>query len=60
MMNSQGDEIGILDVLEIKSFAAHRDGQPFKNYLKIIFVDFTLWWWYHLNVFVKSKTVKVI
>ena len=57
MIYSQSDERGILDVLEIKIFFA---AQPWwaeflKNFLKFLFVDFVLWWWYLCKFLVKRK-----
>ena len=54
---SQSDEKGILDVLHMKIFffAAHTVGGLLKNVFKIIFVDFTLWWWCICNFLEKEK-----
>ena len=58
MMYSESDQVGILDVLEIKIFATkNHGGEPFTDFIKY-YVDFTLWWWYHCNFLEKRKKVK--
>ena len=58
-VHSQSDEIGVLEVLEIKIFfTAIMVGRLIENFLKILSMDFTLWWWHLCNFLEKKKKKK--
>ena len=56
---SQNDEIGVLELLEIKIFfTAIMVGRLIGNFLEILSMDFALWWLHLCNFLEKKKKKK--
>ena len=59
MMYSQNDETGVLEVLEIKCFAAQPWWADLYNCFLNSFCRFlTIWWWHICNYLENEKTKK--